>query len=109
MKLLKLRAQRLVVVNLTIADEGDAAILAQEGLAPTGDINDRQAPVSQDHGSEHVDARAIRPTVRETLDGGAHSHDVRCRRDTSTGDESAHYGYAYLYVPSRWRIQSLDR
>ena len=63
MALLKVRAQRLMVVDLTIADEGDAAVVAQEGLAPTSDINNRQAPVSQDHGSEHVDARTIRPAV----------------------------------------------
>jgi hypothetical protein len=79
MALLKVRAQRLMVVDLTIADEGDAAVLAQQGLTPLGEIDDRQAPVSQDHGSQDVDARAIRPAVREALDGGARSPDVRRR------------------------------
>jgi hypothetical protein len=61
--LLQLRAQLYVVVDLTVEDRPDCAILIVDRLLPRGDVDNRQSTHPERYGLTRVEACVIRPTV----------------------------------------------
>ena len=55
--------QRLVVVDLAVVDDADAAVLVVERLLPGGKIDDRQPPVAQPDAGLDVQADLVRAAM----------------------------------------------
>ena len=87
---LEIRPERLVIVDFTIAREGDVAVLVQQGLASARDVDDRQAPVSQDDVSDGVETRPVRPPMVHPLGGCMDTGRVRYRANATTDYQSTH-------------------
>src|SRR6187402_2428381 len=85
-------AQGTVVIDLSIEDHADAAVLVEDRLLPAMEVDDGQAPHRQAHGAVEVMSGAVRTA---TLDAVIHAKqralgEARAGRKKST--DSTHKG-----------------
>jgi hypothetical protein len=83
------RAELLVIVDLAVEDQQDAAVLVAHRLMPAGDVHDAEAAHPQAHVAFHEAAPVVRPAVR---DGVAHPPDLGLgdRTVAQATDDAAH-------------------